>query len=389
VGIVTDRDLRCRVVAAELGADAAVGRIMTAPAFCVRPDQLGAEVLFAMLERGIRHAPVVAEGGRLIGVVEESDLVEAQPRSWFSARTVIDRAQSPEELGVAARSLAAIVVDLHQARVAPVAIGRVLSALGDALSVRAIELAGHERVVAGQEGLVWVALDSHARRELTARSAPCGALVAEQPPPAQWLTALCEVLQRAGLQRRLPVRSPQECLAAACDDQQTLPILFERRTLWGAAQALPALPSSRREEIIATLRRRARAAIPPTGFDGDRVIEPDGSRSSLLDLRTAVVLPIVELARWAGAAAGLAEGSTPERLAAAQRAGALCAEDATALTDAFEWSFDLRMIHHAERLADGAEAQDAVEVTGLSRLARDGLREVFRAVTAAQRRLGP
>jgi signal-transduction protein with cAMP-binding, CBS, and nucleotidyltransferase domain len=47
------------------------------------------------------------------------------------------------------------------------------------------------------------------------------------------------------------------------------------------------------------------------------------------------------------------------------------------------------MIHHAERLADGGEAQDAVEVTGLSRAARDGLREVFRAVTAAQRRLGP
>lgn len=119
------------------------------------------------------------------------------------------------------------------------------------------------------------------------------------------------------------------------------------------------------------------------------MIERDGSRSPRLDLRAAVLIPIVELARWAGAAAGVAEGGTPERLAAARRAGALSAEDATALVDAFEWSFDLRMVHHAERLADGADADDAVEVSALRGGARDGLREVFRAVAAAQRRLGP
>ena len=59
---------------------------MTAPAYTVSPDRLAGEVLYEMLERGIRHAPVVSERGRLIGVLEDVDLFAAQPRSWVRAR---------------------------------------------------------------------------------------------------------------------------------------------------------------------------------------------------------------------------------------------------------------------------------------------------------------
>jgi len=72
---------------------------MTAPVFVVSPDRLGAEVLYEMLERGIRHAPVVSERGRLIGVLEDGDLFAGQPRSWFGARRTIARAQNLDELG--------------------------------------------------------------------------------------------------------------------------------------------------------------------------------------------------------------------------------------------------------------------------------------------------
>ena len=72
-GIVTDRDIRTKIVGAGLPLSAPVATVMTTPVFTVGPDRLGGEVLFELLERGIRHAPVVSEGGRLIGVVEDAE----------------------------------------------------------------------------------------------------------------------------------------------------------------------------------------------------------------------------------------------------------------------------------------------------------------------------
>ena len=104
-GIVTDRDIRTRIVAAGLPLSAPVSSVMTTPVFTVTPDRLGGEVLFEMLERGIRHAPVVTERGQLIGVVEDADLFAVQPRSWFGARRAIARAQDVDSLATVAGRL--------------------------------------------------------------------------------------------------------------------------------------------------------------------------------------------------------------------------------------------------------------------------------------------
>ena len=104
-GIVTDRDIRTRIVAAGLPLSAPVSAVMTTPVFSVTPDRLAGEVLFEMLERGIRHAPIVNERGGLVGVVEDADLFAVQPRSWFGARAAIARAGDVDALAVVARRL--------------------------------------------------------------------------------------------------------------------------------------------------------------------------------------------------------------------------------------------------------------------------------------------
>ena len=141
-GIVTDRDIRTRIVAAGVPLSAPVAGVMTTPVFSVSPGRLGGEVLFELLERGIRHAPVVNERGQLVGVIEDLDLFAVQPRSWFGARRAIARAQSVESLATVAGRLPEIVSDLHAANLRALEVARVLSALVDALTVRAIELAG-------------------------------------------------------------------------------------------------------------------------------------------------------------------------------------------------------------------------------------------------------
>ena len=185
------------IVAAGLPLSAPVSSVMTTPVFSVTPDRLGGEVLFEMLERGIRHAPVVSERGQLVGVVEDADLFAVQPRSWFGARRGIARAQDLDALAAVAASLPKIVVDLHAANLRALEVARVLSALVDSMTVRAIELAGQPFRLPS-DGLVWVAVGSQARRELTPASIARGAIVCSDPPPDGWADAVSEGSCAAG-----------------------------------------------------------------------------------------------------------------------------------------------------------------------------------------------
>ena len=384
-GIVTDRDIRTKIVSAGLPLTVPVSTVMTNPVFTVPPERAGGEVLFELLERGLRHAPVVSESGQLIGVIEDTDLFAAQSRSWFGVRRSISHAATVDELAAVARRVPEVVSDLHAARLRALEVVRVLSALADALTARALELAGPPP----GDGLVWVAVGSQARRELTPVSIPRGALVASRPAPAEWVQSVEAVLAACGLSGGdVVARTPAEWASFHGTDELGLAMLVERRALWGTPiDPLPVVNGDVREAVVGALASRARAAVPPTGFDGDAVLEADGTRSDRLDIRRAAIAPIVELARWGSAVAGVVEGSTVERLLAAGDGGVLSAGDARTLADAFELGLELRIAHHMEQLGEGLTPDDGIDCARISPLMRDHLRDVFRAVTSVQRRL--
>ena len=120
LGIVTDSDLRRRVLAQGLGGDTPVSVAMSAPAYTCTPDQLGGDVLLDMLHRGFRHLPVVSVTGEILGVVKDQDIAVMDTRSSTFLRKRIARAQSVEELVAAAAELRpSIVVDARRGRRGP------------------------------------------------------------------------------------------------------------------------------------------------------------------------------------------------------------------------------------------------------------------------------
>ncbi len=320
-------------------------------------------------------------------MVEDADLFAAHPRSWFGVRRQIARAGSVEALVEVAGQLSQIVFDLHSSNLRATEVARVLAALMDALVTRVLELSTPEGELPA-DGIVWVALGSQARREMTPASVPRGALVCSEPPPERWRRAVAETLERCGLPGEVVAHAPAEWAGADYDDELVLTVLIERRPLWGTPrEPLPVLGGPQRQPVLDALARRALSERPPTGFDEDAVLEFDGRRSPHLDIRRAAVIPIVEIGRWAGAAAGLTEGSTPERLQAAAADGVLSRPDAEALMEAFDLALELRVAHHMDQLAAGARPDDRIEPRAISPLTRDHLRDVFRAVATVQRGL--
>ena len=104
-------------------------------------------------------------------------------------------------------------------------------------------------------------------------------------------------------------------------------VLVDSRPVWGVHTGTPVADTFRLVEpgsvLLRMLARFALSHRPPTGFLRGLVVEHGGEHRGRLDLKHGGVIPIVDLARWAGMAAGVTSASTIERLRAAGSAGTL------------------------------------------------------------------
>jgi CBS domain-containing protein len=412
LGIVTDRDLRSRVVAAGLSPDAPVSAITTTPAYAVTGDRLGGEVLLDMLERGIHHVPVLTAAGEVLGVVDDTDLVAAESRKPFLLRRAIDQAATVADLSALSAGLDEMIVALHDARVAAEHIAAVASVVLDALTRRLIELAVAEAGAGGPAvPFTWFALGSLARREAVPSSDVDSALSwpdgADQTDARRYVARVADAVEN-GL--RACGRQPDAHGATASNPLFARPVsawraasrklgedptreqsiigvsvIVDSRPVWPPGGAGELLWEGRaRPDLLRLLARLALSFRPPTGFLREFVVEHSGERKGQLDIKHGGLIPIVDLARWAAMSAGVASASTAERLRAAEAAGTLERSQARALAEAFDFIFALRLDHQAEQLRRGEAPDDFIDPTTLNPLARSYLRSAFRAIASVQ-----
>jgi CBS domain-containing protein len=166
-------------------------------------------------------------------------------------------------------------------------------------------------------------------------------------------------------------------------------VITARRPVWSSGSGAPwgadALWEGKAGPgLLRLLARYALSFRPPTGFLRDFVVEHSGERRGQLDIKHGGLIPIVDLARWAGMAAGVASASTTERLHAAEAAGTLESAQVRTLLEAFGFIFSLRLDHQVEQLRSGEVPDDFIDPKALNPLARSYLREAFRAVASVQ-----
>jgi CBS domain-containing protein len=415
-GILTDHDLRERVVAAGVSTDAPVTAAMSAPAYFVGPDRFGAEVMLEMLERGIRHVPVVSPFGDPLGVLTDVDLLATETRTPFSLRREIDEAASPQQLRHASARLRPAVITLHDAGVPPAQISGIIAIVADALTRRLIELAIADR---GRPPtpLAWIALGSLGRRELVPSSDIDSALAwdgAEADPEAQrYAETLGERVSGELAAQGFPAdqhgatagrglfvrsigswrRALRHAIERPSEDKGLilLSLMLDGRVVEHAGDVGDLLDELRHLDHRRSLRmlmlRLALAQRPPTGFMREFVVEDGGEHRGHLDIKRGGLLPIIDIARYASFATGARAISTPGRLRVASTAGALEAGAARTLAEAFELFWRLRLEHQIEQLRHGVEPDDYLDPKALNQLTRRYLRDAFHAVRTLQRSL--
>jgi CBS domain-containing protein len=76
-GILTDRDLRNRIIAEGLDVNTLVSQAMTVNPVTTHANALVFEAMLAMSEHNIHHLPVV-DGSHAVGIITSTDILRSQ-----------------------------------------------------------------------------------------------------------------------------------------------------------------------------------------------------------------------------------------------------------------------------------------------------------------------
>ncbi|HEX5558849.1 MAG TPA: putative nucleotidyltransferase substrate binding domain-containing protein [Gaiellales bacterium] len=407
-GIVTDSDLRAKLLARGRPPSTPVADLMTAPALTFPPERMAVDAMLDMLDLGIHHAPVVAADGTPVGIVTATDLMYLESRTPFALRRSITHAASVDEVVEAASYLPQMIVALIHAGVVATDLGRVLALQSDTATVRLLDLA-FERRGAAPSAWAWMALGSTARREATLASDQDNALAyAEDDEDDHYAAVAADVnegLARCGFgadNAEVLARNRQWRMSEAdwrrvfrdCLEQPDrshlvrAAVAFDFRHVCGGLQIVrPLVEIERRApahpDFVRRLARTATDWEPPLGFRGKLQLDDDGR----IDLKRGGVVPIANLARFHALRSGVTVSGTVDRLRAAAQAGAIEPERAAALEEGFELVTRLRFEHQAAEVEAGLEPTNRIAPSDLAPLARGQLRSALREVADAQRAL--
>ena len=425
-GIVTDSDLRSKVVAGPRSPDDPVSAAMSAPVVGVGADQTGADVMLTMLDNDVRHVPVFWGRGNLLGVIVAVELVAAETRSPFVLRRAIAKARNKEELREVASRLRSTVVTLHRAELTPFHVSDVISAVSDALIRRMIELAIESAGPPPAE-FAWMTLGSHGRREpmpssdvdsgMAWRDRPDSDPVATEPRRTLASTRISAYMQEIAANVADCIRvigwrlDPHGVTASGAfsassiedwrrsirswltrpDDNRVLiavSILLDGRVVYGPERKLDVkrllFEEGDRSTLERWMLRLALAAKPPTGFMRNITVEGSGKHAGTFDIKVGGLLPIVGLARYLALRGEIPANHTLDRLRAAAEQGILGATQARVLEEAMELFTALRLEHQVGQLEQDQEPDDHLDPKHLDPLTRRYLRDAFREVAAVQ-----
>ncbi|MFN8498894.1 MAG: DUF294 nucleotidyltransferase-like domain-containing protein [Anaerolineae bacterium] len=410
-GILTDRDLRNRVVAAGLSDSTPVHQVMTSPARTLPAESLVFEGLLGMLERGNHHLPVT-DGGQIIGLITHTDILRHQSRSPVFLARQLQRARSIEDLRAYADQVTATVTTLLHTGAHVSDIGRVVAVAHDRLVIRLLRDAERE-LGEPPAPYAWLVLGSEGRYEQTLRTDQDNALVYadEAPPEAEaYFAALAErvvanliacgfppcpgEIMATNPRWRQPLRVWQRQFRdwiLAPDEQALLhvAIFFDYRQVCGTLDAEGALRPitdlAREQQIF--LGRLASAALrhqAPLGFFRQFVTERHGSRRDLLDLKLRGTALIVDLARLFALESGSAATNTLMRIRLAAASGLLSDTGADDLAAAFELLSLQRLRHQVAQIARGEPPNNVISIAELTPLERRQIKDALRVVETVQ-----
>ena len=412
LGIVTDQDFRARMVAVGRDSSGPVRDIATFPVTAITSEDRLLTALEVMVDRGIKHLPVLDEG-RPVGLVTDSDLFGTIDESPFAIRSAIRGARSPAALADVYSTMPRVVSRLLDEGMEGLAISRLLANFAESATARAMEWTIAE-IGPGPGPYAWVSFGSLARREPALLPDQDHALVTpdglgSNPWYQAFASGVTSIMEetgyprcRGGVMASEPDWRGEEgewekrwisyLLDVSPAHLLESQIVFDSRVIAGddgMAGSFRTLRSRAPKSgpFLTLLAKHALDFRPPLGFMGRLQTDRGGEHAGTFDLKAGAILPIVQFARIHALVLDTPTVETIGRLEAAAAAGEVSDELSSMLIEGYELATTTRLEHQVARWRAGEPPDNRIDPGELSSWRRMGLREVFKAVKSAQEAL--
>ena len=412
LGIVTDKDIRRRCVALGLSISNPVNAIMTKDIATIDINCNAYDALIAMTGKHIHHLPVT-KFGKLAGMVSVTDLLNNEGHNAVNMTSIIHKASSLAELVTISKLLNKLQLKLTQLGSNADHIGKSISAITMAFTIRLIEMA-EQNLGPAPVPYAWLAAGSQARQEQLAHSDQDNALIicdTMKPEDDEWFlrlaTFVSDGLANCGFiycpgdimatnnKWRQAQKKWQQCFDKWVDKPSPKALLnssvfFDLSTIHGDANLLEKVRQHMLEKtknstlFIAHLSSNALRSRPPLGFFRDFVLIQDGKHKATLDLKHNGIAPIVDLARIYALSEGVSAVNTIERLQQCSGTQSLTKASAENLIDAYEFLTSVRLQHQGKLLRKQQPVDNYIDPKQISKLEREHLKDAFKVIKSMQ-----
>jgi CBS domain-containing protein len=419
VGVLTDNDLRKKVIAEGYDTDRPVSGVMTTPLQTISAGAPVFEALLSMTQMGIKHLGVTGSGGQVSGVVTQRDLLVAQEQSAFFLVREIGLAESVDDIGEKRAQLPKAVQGLIKSGVSAQNVTRLITAISTAVNAKLMAYA-LEELGPPPVRFVFMLLGSEGRKEQTLKTDQDNAIIFEDVPEKsreevqRYFLALgdkvCTWLDRVGYafcKGDVMARNPQWCQPLAkwqdyfatwintAEPEALLraSIFFDFRAGDGDRTLVDQLRAFLFESLVSWagfFRRMTENALhfkPPLGFFRNFVVESKGKHRNSFDIKSAM-LPLVDLARIYALKSKIGETNTFERLHQVFYHEGLSWQDYQELEHAYGFLMQLRLYRQVSAILDEKVPPDNyINPKKLTRIEQTISREIFVRIEKFQTKL--
>jgi len=405
IGIITDRDLRSRVVAASLDIHLPVSHIMTPNPAQIMGNRTLFDALALMTERNIHHLPVIDQQTLVpLGMVTASDIIRHQRGNVLFIIGELSKAENLYELTRLSWQLPHYF-SAHAKKAGDYDIaGKILSQATDIMTRKLI---GFFQQANGKAPMMfaWLVYGSQAREDQTMGSdQDNGLLLAERPSEAQaeyfakMADYVCNGLAKCGIKLcdgnimasnpklRLSLEEAIEeakrwVKAPTKDAIMHFNIFLDVRCAAGDISLFKQLqrqraPLMKQNMFLAALTRNSNEISVPLSMFQKFIYEKGRREKDVIDLKTRAVALINNIARIYALADGVTLPNTLARLDALSENSQLSKRDATNLRDIWLFLNRLRWRHQLENKV----TDNRVSVSSLSSIEKHQLKAAFKAI---------
>ena len=417
-GVVTDTDLRSKVIVKGHDITAPIATIMSSPLHSVQMDSMVSEALLEMMDANLKHLAVRDRQSNVVGILTNRDLLTAQEQSPFFVIRELASVASLDEIVDKQKRIPRLIQNMLNSGAKARTITRLISSISDAILEKLVGFALDELGPAPAE-FVFMIVGSEGRNEQTLKTDQDNAIIyADVGKPdssaakAYFLKfgeLVCTWLDQAGYdfcEGDIMAKNPKWCQPLSLwkryfyswirvstpEDLLQSNIFFDLRGGYGNVGLVDDLRLFLFESLEGWTRFFRDLAInaqrfkPPLGFFRNFVVESKGEHRHKLDIKKSMT-PIVDIARIYALNNNISETNTQERLYRLYLEKVFDEETYNDLDQAYSYLMHQRLSCQIKNILEGEKPDNYIDPNKLSRMDQTMLKEIFKRIESMQTKL--